>query len=84
VNNKQVSEIVFGGYGADGDHPWHRVERGEIALGNARDGIRSLGRVQGLEVDFLKVFMDMAEYGGGLREELVDYVRSRSTRRSPN
>lgn len=29
---EQVIEIVFGGYGVDGDHPWHQVERGEISL----------------------------------------------------
>ncbi len=74
ASDEQVTDIVFGGYGVDGDHPWHRVERGEISLGKARDDILSLGREQGLEVDILDVFMAMADNGGGLREELVDYV----------
>ena len=30
ASDDQVSEIVFGGYDVDGDHPWHRVERGEV------------------------------------------------------
>ena len=76
ASNEQVSEIVFGGYGSDGEHPWHRVERGEMALQKARDEILSLGRAQKLEVDILEVFMAMAENGGGLREELIDYVRT--------
>jgi putative hydrolase of the HAD superfamily len=76
ASDEQVSEIVFGGYGSDGDHPWHRVERGEITLQKARDEIQSLGRAQKLEVDILEVFMAMAENGGGLREELIDYVRT--------
>ena len=27
-----VQHIFLGDYGADGDHPWHRLERGEITL----------------------------------------------------
>lgn len=79
ATDEQVSEIVFGGYSADGDHPWHRVERGEISLESAREGILALGQEQGLHVDIWEVFMAMAENGGGLREELVDYVRTLRT-----
>ena len=74
ASDEQVTDIVFGGYALDSDHPWHRVERGEITLEKARNDILSLGREQGLEVDIWDVFMAMAENGGGLREELVDYV----------
>jgi putative hydrolase of the HAD superfamily len=74
ASDQQVTEIAFGGYGVDGDHPWHQVERGEITLEAARDGIMALGREQGLVVDIWEVFMAMAENGGGLREELVAYV----------
>lgn len=71
---EQVSDIVFGGYINDGDHPWHRVERGEISLELARDQILDLGKQADLHVDVWEVFMAMAENGGGLREELVEYV----------
>jgi putative hydrolase of the HAD superfamily len=74
ASDEQVTDIVFGGYAVDSDHPWHRVERGEISLETARGDILLLGREQGLEVDIRDVFMAMAENGGGLREELVDYV----------
>ncbi|MFT4822435.1 MAG: putative hydrolase of the HAD superfamily [Halioglobus sp.] len=76
ASDEQVSDIVFGGYGVDGDHPWHRVERGEITLEKARDDIMELGSKQGLTIDIWEVFMAMSENGGGLREELVDYVRT--------
>jgi putative hydrolase of the HAD superfamily len=76
ASDEQVTDIVFGGYGVDSDHPWHQVERGEITLEQAREEIMALGRKQGLEVDIWEVFMAMAENGGGLREELVDYVRT--------
>ena len=33
---EQVTRIFVGDYGQDGDHPWHRLERGEITLGEHR------------------------------------------------
>lgn len=74
ASSEQVTEIVFGGYAVDSDHPWHRVERGEITLEEARESIMALGRAQGLDVDIWAVFAAMAENGGGLRQELVDYL----------
>ena len=74
ASDDQVTDIVFGGYDVDSDHPCHQVERGEITLEAARDAILALGRERGLEVDIWEVFMAMAENGGGLRQELVDYV----------
>ena len=67
--------IVFGGYGVDGDHPWHQVERGEITLEAARDGILALGHEQGLVVDIWQVFLAMSTNQGGLRRDLVEHVR---------
>ncbi|MCB1690552.1 MAG: HAD family phosphatase [Halioglobus sp.] len=75
ASDEQVTDIVFGGYGVDSDHPWHQVERGEISLENAREDILALGKAQGLNVDIWEVFMAMAENGGGLRNDLVEYVR---------
>ena len=74
ASDQLVTDIVFGGYAVDSDHPWHRVERGEISLEKAREDIMALGQAQGLQVDIWEVFMAMAENGGGLRQELVDYV----------
>ena len=74
ASDEQVTEIVFGGYAVDGDHPWHQVERGEISLEEARERIMALGHQQNLNVDIWEVFMAMAENGGGLRTELVDYI----------
>jgi epoxide hydrolase-like predicted phosphatase len=75
ATREQVDAIVFGGYGDDGDHPWHRVERGEISLEAARDGILALGEEHGLVVDIWQVFLAMSENQGGLRSDLVDHVR---------
>jgi len=42
VEPERVVEIVFGPYSEDTDHPWHRLERGELALGDAREQIMEL------------------------------------------
>ena len=75
ATSEQIDSIVFGGYGDDGDHPWHRVERGEISLEAAREGILALGEQQGLVVDIWQVFLAMSKNQGGLRSDLVDHVR---------
>jgi len=71
-----VAEIVFGSYENDDDHPWHRLERGEISLEDARQAVMALGRAQGLNVDIYEMFMKMAasKAGAGTRQVLVDRV----------
>ena len=32
----EASRLCFGPYEEDGDHPWHRLERGEVTLEAAR------------------------------------------------
>lgn len=68
------SQIIFGPYEHDGDHPWHRAERGELDLETARRQIIELGRAQGLDTDLYALFQRMVGNGGGLREALVRYV----------
>ena len=36
---EQILALVFGPYDRDTDHPWHRLERGEIPLLDARQQI---------------------------------------------
>lgn len=36
-------ELIFGAYDSDTDHPWHRLERGELSLLDAREAILDLG-----------------------------------------
>ena len=62
-----MHEIVFGPYHEDTDHPWHRVERGEITLQAARDAIIALGRHQGLEADFFRMLSGMTRAEGAYR-----------------
>lgn len=51
-----VLELVFGPYDRDTDHPWHRLERGELGLLEAREAIIALGRAEGVDSDPFRVF----------------------------
>lgn len=72
---RSVLDIVFGPYDRDTDHPWHRLERGEIGLGDARSAIMALGAERGVELDPIRVLMRMAG-GGGAREVVVARTRA--------
>jgi len=75
-------EAVFGSYDQDGDHPWHRLERGEIDFMAAREGIMKAARARGFEADPVELFTRMGE-GGGIRSEVVDVasrIKSRGLR----
>ncbi|MBW2426645.1 MAG: HAD family phosphatase [Deltaproteobacteria bacterium] len=66
----RLLEAMFGPYHGDTDHPWHRLERGEIDFGSAREGIMELARADGIELDPIEVFVRMGE-GSVIREEMV-------------
>ena len=70
----RLMELVFGPYHADTDHPWHRLERGEISFPEARQAIIALGRAAGIDTDPLRVFQRMGA-GGGVREAMVERAR---------
>ncbi|MCP5060459.1 MAG: HAD family phosphatase [bacterium] len=69
-----LMEIVFGPYDADTDHPWHRLERGELGFLEARDGIMALGRERGVEADLFQLFGSMDH--SSARPDLMDRVRN--------
>ncbi len=77
VSAREVTATVFGSYEHDSDHPWHRLERGEITLESARQSILDLGRSGGLEIDIYDLFGRMAESNAGADTKLplVDRVR---------
>jgi putative hydrolase of the HAD superfamily len=43
IGAERVLELLFGAYDRDTDHPWHRLERGEITLMDAHGAILELG-----------------------------------------
>jgi len=74
VSMDQFAQIMFGPYSEDTDHPWHRLERGEITLDDAAEKIRVLGKDQGIDFDPLQVLFSIGG-GNGDKNPLVDRVR---------
>jgi epoxide hydrolase-like predicted phosphatase len=70
----RLLELVFGPYHADTDHPWHRLERGEIDFAEARRAIAELGRAAGIDADPIRVFQRMSG-GSGVRGAMIERVR---------
>ncbi|MFN8053123.1 MAG: HAD family phosphatase [Acidimicrobiales bacterium] len=68
-------DVVFGPYDTDTDHPWHRLERGEITFDEARSGIGDLSESRGMER--LDPIVALADLAGGyeVREFMVQAVR---------
>jgi len=64
-------DAIFGSYDGDTDHPWHRLERGEIDFIAARVLIMELAKADGIEADPLELFTRMGQAGGGMRQEVV-------------
>jgi len=73
----RIRELVFGPYHEDTDHPWHRLERGELSFGDAREQIVALGEREGLDTDPFRLFRQMARGSGGTaREPFVERTRA--------
>jgi putative hydrolase of the HAD superfamily len=53
-------DLCFGSYHVDGDHPWHRLERGEMTLEDARTELKRLASEQGYDVDPIDFLMRLA------------------------
>jgi len=74
VGFEQALGIVMGPYDEDTDHPWHRCERGELSLQDARAEIRELGLAAGQEIDLFDMLKYMGS-GGGIFDAMIDNVR---------
>ena len=77
----QLREAALGPSTEDGDHPFHRLERGEIPLQQARDDILRRGRaLYNLEVDIFQLFRQLPH---GVHHEIVDRVKALKTEGYP-
>jgi epoxide hydrolase-like predicted phosphatase len=71
IDPDELFGIVFGPYDDDTDHPWHRLERGELPLFEARDLLIELARERGHDIDPFEVLKSLA-VGGEAAEILVE------------
>ena len=66
-------ELIIGAYDEDGDHPWHQVERGEIAITDWAVAVTQLGLEAGVEVDFAPLQAMLGEMT--IHEDVVERAR---------
>ena len=67
-------ELLIGSYEDDTDHPWHQVERGEMAIKDWMTAVTETGKAQGIEVDFSPLAAMLGEMT--LHEPIIERVRS--------
>jgi epoxide hydrolase-like predicted phosphatase len=74
ATQEEVLAVLLGDYTVDGDHPWHRLERGEIGLGEYAPAVTALATEAGLTLDFgrLRGFNDQIT----VNEAMVSRARS--------
>jgi epoxide hydrolase-like predicted phosphatase len=70
----RVLEVMLGDYATDTDHPWHRLERGEISLPEYGGAVMALAAEEGVPLDFgrLRGFGDRIK----VNEDVVARIRS--------
>lgn len=66
-------ELLIGAYHEDGDHPWHRVERGELAIADWAVEVTAMGKELGIEVDFTPLQALLAEMT--VHHQIVERIR---------
>ncbi|MFM8304138.1 MAG: HAD family hydrolase [Actinomycetota bacterium] len=69
-----ILEVLFGAYDQDTDHPWHRLERGEVPLDQALADINALAGEAGLTVDPFSAFAKFGT-GGSMADAMVERTR---------
>ncbi len=69
-----ILEVLFGPYDRDTDHPWHRLERGEIPIDEALREVNVLGVEAGLTVDPFRAFAKFGT-GGSMADAMVERTR---------
>jgi len=71
-----LSLAVFGPYEQDTEHPWHRLERGELSFDACRSEIAAAGEASGLgAIDPIQVLIGMSSVGSSTRGFAVEAVR---------
>lgn len=75
VPPETVLATCFGSYDQDTDHPWHRLERGEVTAEQALAGIAALGKESGLAIDPIAVLAGAVGTDNLIRDDVVQAAR---------
>ena len=60
ITMDEAFELCFGPYHEDTDHPWHRLERGELELAAAHQALKELALAKGIDADPLGFLRGLA------------------------
>ena len=72
MDGDELLELVFGPYHQDTDHPWHRLERGEMTFDACNVDLIAMARESGHDVDPMAVLMRMGGDGAPIvRDDVV-------------
>ncbi len=66
-------ELMIGPYDEDTDHPWHRVERGELAITDWAEEVTTMATEVGVEIDFSVLAALLGEMT--IHSKVVEHVR---------
>ena len=75
VPPQTVLTTCFGSYDQDTDHPWHRLERGEVSAQEALAGIAALAKESGFDIDPIAVLAGAIGTDDIVREDVVATAR---------
>jgi epoxide hydrolase-like predicted phosphatase len=67
-----LKTITFGDLYQDGDHPWHKLEKGLITLEQAREGILLEGEKHALKTDIYEMFARFAGVDKTMCQPLIE------------
>lgn len=70
-------ELLIGAYDEDGDHPWHRVERGELGIAEWAQEVALLGADAGVTIDFTPLQTMLSDMT--INEDVISRVRELRT-----
>jgi epoxide hydrolase-like predicted phosphatase len=73
VDPQVVLELMLGPYEEDTDHPWHRLERGEIEMLTYAVDVRERAEAAGLALDFERLRSLMVDLS--VHEPIVERIR---------
>lgn len=74
IDQDTAFELCFGPYADDGDHPWHRLERGEVRLEVAHEELVALSKAAGVDLDAFQVLAEVGRHDDS-RNMVVTRVR---------
>lgn len=69
-------ELCFGPYHEDTDHPWHRLERGEMTLADTRAALVTMAAERGFDVDPLTLLIGAGGFEDAQRDAVIERARA--------